>query len=104
MKLGARIHHKAEAGRRYALENLKRCPLCGTVNSASNSECMTCRWHGDFDHEPESIQTGLAELLEKCPDLAEAVLAPPSRRRRRGIVGWIGMVKWLVRGRLDLKV
>lgn len=104
MKRGLKVLNKVESGRRFAIDNLKRCPLCGTVNSVQSHECVTCRWHGDFVTDPEAIEESVLELLERNPDLAEAVLAPPPRRKRRGLVGWFSMIKWLIRGRLDFKI
>lgn len=54
-------------------ENLKRCPLCGAVNAATNSECFVCRWHGEFDHELHSIEQGLHELVARSPELEQAI-------------------------------
>ncbi len=49
--------------RRSVIDNLMRCPLCGAINVASNEECFSCTWRGQFDHEPECIQEGIAALL-----------------------------------------
>ncbi|MBX3119605.1 MAG: hypothetical protein KF784_11110 [Fimbriimonadaceae bacterium] len=104
MKLGQRIHNMTDIGRRISLGHLKRCPVCGTVNSTQTHECVMCRWHGEFDHDHESIEMGLTELFDKCPDLAEVVLTIPTKRKRRGLVSWFGMLRWILRGRIDLKV
>jgi hypothetical protein len=57
----------------WIADNLKRCPLCGAVNSAANAECFVCRWHGAFDHEPTSIEQGLNDLVAQSPELEEAI-------------------------------
>ncbi len=66
--------------RRLAVGNLKRCPLCGTVNAKLNCECFVCRWYGAFDCEADSVEEGLIEVLEQCPELADCILYIPRRR------------------------
>lgn len=68
----------AATHRRLALVNLKRCPLCGTVNSKSSDECCVCGWHGEFDCDPVSVQAGLAQVLEQCPELVAGWLVEPA--------------------------
>src|SRR5438309_6986097 len=65
---------------RLAVDNLKRCPVCGTVNAKLNPECFVCRWHGEFDCDPISVEDGLIEVLEQCPELIECMLYEPRRR------------------------
>src|SRR5687768_6741943 len=62
--------------RRLPVENLKCCPLCGVLNAVHNAECFVCRWHGGFDHDPDRIEDCLLELLERCPELADAMSEP----------------------------
>lgn len=62
------------------LGNLKLCPLCGALNSRQNGECFVCRWHGRFATDRESLRGGLRDLVERCPDMAEALLDPKGRR------------------------
>lgn len=62
------------AKRRLAVESLKRCPLCGAINAASNEECFVCTWSGSFEHEAEDIHEGLSQLLDACPELEEVIL------------------------------
>jgi hypothetical protein len=62
--------------RRLAVANLKRCPLCGALNSRLNGECFTCGWYGRFNTEASQIEEGLDILLERCPDLKGASLGP----------------------------
>ncbi|HRK20655.1 MAG TPA: hypothetical protein PLX06_02540 [Fimbriimonadaceae bacterium] len=87
--------------RRLPLD-LKRCPLCGTINAADNGECVMCGWFGSFERDPESIEEGLYEMMVRCPDLAEALLeSPRSTRRRWSFWGW---VRGLFRSRLDVRI
>lgn len=66
-----------ETHRRLAVENLKRCPLCGTVNARLNHECFVCRWRGEFDRDPHSVEEGLLEILEDCPELIDCIINLP---------------------------
>ena|SRR5690349_7551304 len=59
--------------RLWMADNLKRCPLCGAVNAATNGECFVCRWHGEFEHEPASIEQGINELIAHSPELEQAI-------------------------------
>lgn len=87
--------------RRLPLD-LKRCPLCGTINSADNGDCVMCGWHGSFERDPELIEEGLYEMMIRCPDLAEALLESPRKPRpRRGFRHW---VRNLFRKRTDFRV
>jgi len=78
--------------RKLAVENLMRCPLCGTVNSRLNMECFVCRWHGDFDHSADSVHEGLLDLIEHCPELVDSITLIP--RKRESIlakaIDWFG--------------
>ena len=56
----------------WMAEHLKRCPLCGAVNAATNGECFVCRWHGEFEHEPGVIEQGINELIAHSPELEQA--------------------------------
>lgn len=38
-----------------------------------------CRWHGQFSHDPDEIEVGLAELLDACPELGEFCLPMASK-------------------------
>ena len=77
--------------RRLAALNLKRCPLCGTLNARQNAECITCRWHGAFEDDPLSIEEGLMEMIDRCPDLAQVF--PPARP----FVHRLNPFAWLIR-------
>jgi hypothetical protein len=89
--------------RRLAVESLKCCPVCGAVNARLNGECFVCRWHGKFDNDPVRIAQGVQDLIVRCPDLAEAILAPvavaPQPLLRR--LGYA--LARLLRRRLDLR-
>jgi hypothetical protein len=87
--------------RRLPLE-LKRCPLCGTINALSNGECVTCCWHGSFEDDPETIEEGLYEMMVRCPELAEALLERPAPKPRKPT--FIQWVKNLFRRRVDYRV
>lgn len=71
---------RTEAQRRLAAEYLKRCPLCGAVNAVPNRECFVCRWGGKFDFDPHRVEEGLNLLLERCPELVEAIIDSPTPR------------------------
>lgn len=73
-------HLPLEAHRKLTVDSLKRCPLCGTVNAKLNGECFVCRWHGSFDHNPYSVEEGLMDVLEHCPELIDCILYIPRRR------------------------
>jgi len=85
-----------------AADHLKRCPLCGALNSLRNCECFVCRWQGSFDHDPDSIDAGLTDLLDRCPELANAMSAAPVPRRpfKRTLFHWFG---FLLRKRVDYR-
>jgi hypothetical protein len=87
--------------RRLPLD-LKRCPLCGTINAASNSECVTCCWHGEFEKDPETIEEGLYEMMLRCPELAEALLERPEPAPRPfSLWNWL---TGLFRRRVDFRI
>jgi len=71
---------RIDAQRRRAAEALKRCPLCDAINARSNEECFVCNWHGAFDHDPVHVEAGLDELLDRCPELANAMMEPPEEQ------------------------
>jgi hypothetical protein len=68
-----------ETQKMLADHKLKRCALCGAVNAASNSECFVCGWHGQFDYNPIQIEQGVHLLLDRCPELAQAMMERPLR-------------------------
>lgn len=73
---------RQEARRRLASESLKRCPLCDSLNSASNGECFACGWHGKFENDPDLVEEALDSLLARCPSLAEALATEDYDSRR----------------------
>lgn len=64
---------------RLAAANLKRCPLCGAVNARQNFECFACSWHGAFDRDPHTVEEGLSQLIERCPELASTTNLPSKK-------------------------
>ena len=87
--------------RRLPLD-LKRCPLCGTINASGNGECVTCCWRGSFERDPETIEEGLYEMMVRCPELAEALLERPAPKRQR--VGFLEWLSGLFYKRVDFQV
>jgi hypothetical protein len=75
-----RPHGLPDNNRRLAVENLKLCPVCHTVNAKLNHECFVCRWHGAFDQDPAAIEEGLLDVLEQCPELIDCILIVPRKR------------------------
>jgi hypothetical protein len=75
---------RVETKRLISLHALKRCTLCGAVNAISNDECFVCRWHGEFDTNPAEIESGVNQLLSRCPELAIAMIDNSAQARKRG--------------------
>jgi hypothetical protein len=100
---GSRLIVQRESSRTLAVGHLKRCPLCGALNSKRNRECFVCRWHGDFDHDPDNIEAGLTDLLDRCPELASAMTEPLIQRQsfKRSLFQWFSS---LFHRRMDFKV
>lgn len=99
------FHSQPGSGQPHRLvaDNLKRCPLCGALNSELNTECFVCSWHGTFERDPDVVQAGLAELLNRCPELRET-LAIPSAGPKQGWKLWVARAKRLFRRRLDIRI
>jgi len=70
----------SETQLKLASANLKRCPLCESINAKQNAECFVCGWTGLFDNDPQSVAAGLEELLMRCPELVELVERPAKKR------------------------
>jgi len=86
--------------RRLPLD-LKRCPLCGTINASSNPECVTCCWAGSFEKDPEVIEEGLYEMMVRCPELADALIdVPIAKKPKFRFFDW---VRTLFRRRVDIQ-
>ena len=43
---------------------LKRCPLCGTLNTTSKDDCSCCGWRGLFQNDAESVRDALQRIYE----------------------------------------
>ncbi|MBX7133387.1 MAG: hypothetical protein K1X67_12000 [Fimbriimonadaceae bacterium] len=67
------------AFRRLRIRNLKSCPVCTALNSKQNHQCFVCGWSGRFDDDPESIERGLSDLIDRCPEIAEILIEGHSR-------------------------
>ena len=65
---------------RRATEQFKVCTLCGALNVRENDECFVCRWAGDFDGDPLTIRIKINEIVQECPELADAVALPKRKR------------------------
>jgi len=89
-----------EARQRLAATNLKRCPLCDSLNAAANSECFVCRWHGQFLQDQKSIEEGLADLLNKCPEYQEK----PVRKPRSKVSRLSNLMRRMLYGPVDFRV
>ena len=50
-----RLRTGAPENFRVTRSQVKLCALCGTLNHERNAECWTCRWHGEFDTEEQTI-------------------------------------------------
>ena len=55
--------------RRLAVDQFKVCPLCGAVNVLANCQCFVCTWAGGFIHDEAQIETGLYQMIIRCPEL-----------------------------------
>ena len=96
-------HGETITQRRLPVENLKRCPLCGVLNALNNCECFVCRWHGGFDHDPNRIEECLLDLLERCPELADA-MSEPVPVKKTFVVRLREWCSGLFRRKLDFRV
>ena len=75
-----RLRQTGAKVRRLATENLKCCSLCGALNASNSRECFVCSWTGEFDRRPAIIHFAFEQLVDRCPELAEAILELPSTR------------------------
>lgn len=94
---------REESMRRRIAEHLKQCPLCGSLNAIQNDECVTCRWHGTFEHDPLLVGDSFFDLVDRCPELAQAF--PEARPRKAP--WWVMAKTWYrrtFRRRLNLSV
>ncbi|MCW5940990.1 MAG: hypothetical protein KIS66_02080 [Fimbriimonadaceae bacterium] len=58
---------------RVLVENLRLCPVCGSLSTRHAAGCAMCGWHGAFDHTPCRVTAAFSGLLDRCPDLAEMI-------------------------------
>lgn len=65
---------KNTTARRVLVDHLKRCPVCGALNTYECAECFVCTWYGTFDHDPDSVEASLDELILRCPELVDAMM------------------------------
>lgn len=82
---------------RLAVDELKVCPVCGCLNAQSNLECVICRWHGKFDHDPKKIKVQFALLIEQNPDLRAHFAEHEIAWSHKGL--WARVRRWLSRRR-----
>ena len=69
--------------------NVKLCELCGTLNLEGNQECWTCRWHGDFSRDEQTI----ALAWQRLETLYEEVRLEHITARRTVPLGDYGTVR-----------
>ena len=62
------------SGRSVLNHALKRCPLCEAVVVADATACFVCDWRGTFLHDEEIVAHSVDSLLERCPELVEAMI------------------------------
>ncbi len=74
---------RLETRKLVSSHTLKRCPLCGAVNSVTNDECFVCCWRGGFDTRPGEIEEGVQQLFDRCPELAMAIFDRSAQEKRR---------------------
>ena len=60
--------------RRLAVDQFKVCPLCGAVNVLANCKCFVCTWAGGFIEDEGQIETGLYQMIIRCPELLEILI------------------------------
>lgn len=87
--------------RKLATGHLKCCPLCDAVNATANGECFVCGWHGAFDHDSEHVEQGVMELIERCPELVDAMTVRP---KLKGWRLWVSKAQRMFARRVDLRI
>lgn len=88
--------------RRLRHRAIKACPVCGALNAKINRECFVCSWNGRFDEDPESIERGLYDLIDRCPEIAEILFE--TNQVRPGLLERIGRFFARFRRKVDLTV
>ena len=68
------------ASRSVLAHALKRCPLCDALVTAESATCFVCEWHGEFLHDEELVGQSVDSLLERCPELVEAMMEEVAAR------------------------
>jgi hypothetical protein len=87
---------------KLAVHSLKSCPLCNAINALGNSECFSCAWAGNFEHDPEVLRWGVLDLIDRCPELKLALSVPLVSPKRRSFRAWLRSL--FRRPLLDLRV
>ena len=84
------------AARRVLVDHLKRCPVCGALNTYECKECFVCTWHGCFDHDSDSVEASLDEMIMRCPELVDAMMIEASMEESssRPIKSWF-QIAWM---------
>ncbi len=57
-----RLGAEPSATKTITQETVKLCTLCGTLNHTGNAECWTCRWHGEFSRDEQTISLAWQRL------------------------------------------
>ncbi len=68
---------------------VKLCDLCGTLNLDTNKECWTCRWHGGFSRDEQTI----AFAWQRIETQYEEVRAEHVTARRTFQIGDFGAAR-----------
>lgn len=103
-RITARTIDRSDARRWRVSLHLKRCPLCSTLNSVQNRECVTCCWSGRFEQDPETIESSFLELVDRCPEIAEAFPEVAPAKGMSWRVRWRRLVGRVFRRHLNLEV
>ena len=74
---------------RLSQNDVKLCDLCGTLNSNDNKECWTCRWHGGFSRDTQTI----ALAWQRLETQYEEVRAEHVTARRKIALGDFGAAR-----------
>lgn len=73
-------------------KQFKVCPCCNALNTVQTKKCFVCSWHGAFDNETVHVTNSLVSLMNKCPELLEAML-PESTTPLSRMKKWFSNVK-----------
>ena len=86
---------------RLAVDQFKVCPLCGAVNVQANCRCFVCTWAGEFIEDEAAIETGLYQMIVRCPELLE-ILIDEERAAPLGLWGRVRRFFCQFRRRIDV--